>query len=174
MTLEDYLGSCRSSPPIPLVLVRGLGGDGPRSVRETDRRFFEAARERLLWGRPAPEVYDAIAGLLTDLAPRRRSARRLASPLASEPYLLIEGNVTAARAERALASPVRHWVVEHVGRVRIGEEALVRLAARGVRWSVLWPVELRGVVDAAERQKGKGIRRKASARRARSSRPSPR
>jgi hypothetical protein len=174
MTLEDYLASCRSSPPIPLVLVRGLAGDEPRSVRETNRRFFDEARERLLWRPPAPEVYDAIAGLRTDLAPRRRRVRRPVSASEAEPYLLLEGEVTAVRAERALASPVRNWVVEHVGRVRIGERTLVRLAARGVRWSVLWPVELRAVVGPAERQKRKGIRRRASARRARSSRPSPR
>lgn len=138
---------------MPLVLDAG-----PRSEDDGEPRFLDAARDRLLWKRPAPEVYDAISGLRTDLPPlprrhRPRRRRRLRSvprgtpDAAAEPYLLLEGDVTAARANRALDSPVRNWVVEHVGRVRIDERALARLAARGVRWSVLWPVELRGIVD---------------------------
>jgi hypothetical protein len=137
MTVADYLRACRSRPPLRLLLAES-----------DDPAFARATRDRLLWTRPAPEVYAAISGLRTDLPPLPRpgrgsrtgasASRRRAS---AEPYLLLEGVVTAARAARALDSPVRNWVVEHVGLVRIGERGLSRLAANGVRWSVLWPVE---------------------------------
>jgi len=143
MTLPDYLARC-GRPPMPVVLA-GFAS-GPRS---RDAAFVEAARARLLWQRPSPDAYDAISGLMTELPARRR--KRSAAPADPGPYLLLEGDVAAARARRVLASPVRRWIVEHVGRVRISHSRLAALAARGVRWSVLWPVRIVAVVDARSR-----------------------
>ena len=142
-TLSRYLAR-RAAPP-SVVLVAG-GAD-----RESDRRFLESARDRLLWKLPPAELYDAISGVLAALPPRSTRLRvrggRPGPSAAPAPALLLEGRVDAARAREALSSPVRSWVVEHVGCVRLAPPALASLAERGVQWSVLAPVRLVGVHD---------------------------
>lgn len=143
MSVADYLAARGKEPPLPLVLAAS-GVD-----READRRFLLSARDRLLWKRPAAPVYDAISGVFTELPPRPRDRVRREARVSGgggEPYLLLEGIVTSARASGALESSTRAWIVEHVGRVRCSERALARLARAGVRWSALRPVRLLGVV----------------------------
>lgn len=149
MRVADYLALRERD--VPLVLA-AAGAD-----LEEDRRFLLAARDRLLWKRPEAAAYDAISGVWTDLPPRRRGrSGRVAKDSGGGPgpYLLLEGTVTGARASRALASPVRAWIVEHVGDVRCSERALARLAREGVRWSTLRPVRLVGVVGRAGATRG--------------------
>ena len=43
----------------------------------------------------------------------------------------------------------RHWIVERVQRVRIPEAGLEELRLRGIRWSVLEPVEVVGIAASA-------------------------
>jgi len=112
---------------------------------EADLAFLRASRERLLWPAPPRDIADAIAGLRTDAPPARGRppARRGASPSAA---LLLEGLVTGARGRAALASPARLWVVESVRCVRLSGEDLMEIARAGVRWSVLEPVKIVGLV----------------------------
>lgn len=112
-----------------------------------DLVFLESARRRALWPPPGVDLWGAIAGLrgsheeAPESAPipgPRRSRRTSA--------LLLEGDVTPAGARRALASGApRLWIVERVQRVRISEAGLEALRLRGIRWSVLEPVEVIGV-----------------------------
>jgi hypothetical protein len=166
-TLSGYLAAC-TAPPASVMLVAG-GRD-----RDEDRRFLRATRERLLWKRPVPEVYAAISGLRTDVpAPRRGRKGSSVSDSVRPPHLLLEGTVTASRALSALRSPVRDWIVEHVGRVELSDAVMARLGRQGVRWWVLWPVRLSGVVD--RRGASRPLRPRASARSsARRRRPSRR
>jgi hypothetical protein len=128
----------RREPLLPLILA---SGDGDADAR---RRFFERARERFLWTAPASDLYAAIEGVLTGL-PRRRQRP---SPSASGDFataLLLEGEVGPERTRAALASSVRHWIVEHPGRVKLSPGELRRLRDCGVEWSALEPVLLLGV-----------------------------
>ncbi|MFN2632256.1 MAG: hypothetical protein ABR610_02460 [Thermoanaerobaculia bacterium] len=134
----------RQSAPLPLVLA-GAGAD-----RDADRGFFLAARDRLLWPAASGDLYDAIAGVLTHLPARRAPARDRGPSTA----LLLEGNVTADRVRLALRSSARHWIVEHVGRVRLSAAEMERLAEEGVRWSALEPARLVGVADPADASGG--------------------
>ena len=112
-----------------------------------DLAFLESARRRALWPPPGIDLWGAIAGLRGshEAAPRSASipgpgrSRRTSA-------LLLEGDVTPAHARRAAASGApRHWIVERVQRVRISEAGLEELRLRGIRWSVLEPVEVIGV-----------------------------
>ncbi|MEP6768780.1 MAG: hypothetical protein ABJC61_08930 [Acidobacteriota bacterium] len=134
-------GYCsRQGAPLPLVLA-AAGAD-----READRGFLLAARERLLWPAASGDLYDAIAGVLTHLPARRRAPSRNRGPSTA---LLLEGSVSAERVRSALRSSARHWIVEHVGRVRLSAAEMERLADEGVRWSALQPARLVGVADPA-------------------------
>ncbi len=112
-----------------------------------DLAFLEATFRRVLWPPPGVDLWAAIAGLRGshDEPPRGartpgpRSARRTSA-------LLLEGDVTPEGARRAAASGApRRWVVERVQRVRISDTGLEELRLRGIRWSVLEPVEVIGV-----------------------------
>ena len=134
----------RRGMPLPAILAPA-GAD-----RASDRRFLEAARAGILW-KPAPQdLYAAIAGVLTDL-PERRGRESAPDPNmhTHEPAsaLLLEGAITPARARAALASPARHWIVEHVGKVRLSGAQLASLSRAGVRWSVLHPARLLAIAD---------------------------
>ena len=124
-----------------------------------DLAFLESMRRRVLWPPPGVDLWGAIAGLRgSHEAPPRDAptpgpgkSRRISA-------LLLEGDVTPASARRAAASgSPRHWIVERVQRVRIPEAGLERLRRRGIRWSVLEPVEVIGIAaspalaDARER-----------------------
>jgi hypothetical protein len=111
--------------------------------------FLQEVRKRLLWTTPDRLLYAAIAGLLTHLPPRpsRLDARRSKGAMTA---LLLEGPVTPARARRALDGDSRHWIVENVRRVRLGQKGLAELARRGVRWSALQPVRVIAVVVSPE------------------------
>jgi len=108
-----------------------------------DVRFLDAVRRRVLWSRPGTELAGAIAGLRgehdtppADEAPPRSGRGRTSA-------LLLEGDVTPARAARAVDSGApRHWVVERVQSVRIPDAPLRELRRLGIRWSVLEPVEV--------------------------------
>ena len=108
-----------------------------------DVRFLDAVRRRVLWSRPGGELAGAIAGLrgehdapAADSAPPRSGRGRTSA-------LLLEGDVTPARAARAVDSGApRHWVVERVQSVRIPSAPLEELRRLGIRWSALEPVEV--------------------------------
>ncbi len=140
LSLAQY--RARRGMPLPAILAPA-GAD-----RASDRRFLEAARARIFW-KPAPQdLYAAIAGVLTDL-PERRGRESAPDPQEQEPAsaLLLEGSITPARARAALASPARHWIVEHVGKVRLSGAQLGSLSRAGVRWSVLHPARLLAIAD---------------------------
>ncbi|MDQ2869712.1 MAG: hypothetical protein M3S32_03140 [Acidobacteriota bacterium] len=142
-SLSGY-GSCRGNP-LPLILA-AAGAD-----READREFLLAARDRLLWPAASGDLYDAIAGVLTHLPARRRAPAGDRGPATA---LLLEGTVTAERVRSALRSSARHWIVEHVGRVRVSAAEMKRLSEEGVRWSALEPARLVGVADPARAARG--------------------
>lgn len=135
--LDEYL---ESAAPRRVVLC-----PSGRDLDE-DLAFLRAARERLLWPPPPRTIADAIDGLLSDThgEPLARRARRR-GPRSSR-ALLLEGEVTSARAAAALASPERLWIVENVGRVRLDARELARFAREGVRWAALDPVVLEGLL----------------------------
>jgi len=131
----EYL---ETEPLLPVILA---SSESDRSAR---RRFFDEARRRLLWSAPSSDLYAAIEGVITRLPRRRqRSSSSGAGDLATA--LLLEGEVGPGRAQAALASPVRHWIVEHPGRVKLPPSELARLREQGVTWSALEPVRLLGV-----------------------------
>ncbi len=144
LSLSGYCA--RRGAPLPLVLA-AAGLD-----LAADRRFLLAARERLLWSPASGDLYDAIAGVLTHL-PERRVARAQSRGPATA--LLLEGDLTRERARAALGSPARHWIVEHVGRVRLPLGEIETLSAQGVRWSALQEVQLLGI--AARKAPPRGI-----------------
>jgi hypothetical protein len=137
------LGSFARDRRAPLQIVLCPEGG---SV-DDDLRFLREARRAVLWPPPAAEIWNAIAGLRGshDSAPARaasvprRSDRRSA--------LLLEGDVTLARARRAASSGApRDWIVERVQRVRITAEGLDELRRLGIRWATLEPVEVVALV----------------------------
>jgi hypothetical protein len=156
LSLAQY--RARRGVPLPAILAPA-GAD-----RASDRRFLEAARARILW-KPAPQdLYAAIAGVLTDLPERhdREGApdfqkhqhkhkhkhehrhKHKHEPVSA---LLLEGAITPERARAALASPARHWIVEHVGKVRLSGAQLASLSRAGVQWSVLHPARVLAIAD---------------------------
>jgi len=130
-------------------LVRSLGYEA--HAYESGVAFLKEVRTRVLWPPPGVDLWSAIAGLLGSHeapppgAPTPAAGRRRTSAL------LLEGDVTPAIARRAdAAGAPRHWVVERVQRVRIPRSGLESLARRGVRWSVLQPVEVVGIALSPE------------------------
>jgi len=112
-----------------------------------DLAFLDSARRRALWPPPGIDLWGAIAGLRGSHEAAPKSAP-IPGPGRSRrtSALLLEGDVTPASASRAAASGApRHWIVERVQRVRISEAGLEELRLRGIRWSVLEPVEVIGV-----------------------------
>lgn len=117
---------------------------------EDDLAFLEDARQRALWTRPGGELAGAIAGLRGSHdehagadAPRAGRGRTTA--------LLLEGDVTESRAERAAASGApRQWIVERVQSVRVPPSCLEELRRLGIRWSALEPVEVIALAASAE------------------------
>ncbi len=139
-------GYCaRRGVPLPLVLATA-GLD-----RDADRAFLLVARDRLLWPPASGDLYDAIAGVLTHLPTRRVSPALGRGPGTA---LLLEGELTSERARAALNSSARHWIVEHVGRVRLSSAEIEALAARGVLWSALHPARLVGVAFCGAGERG--------------------
>ena len=109
---------------------------------EADVTFLEDARRRALWSRPADELASAIAGLRGSHDERAGSSPQRASR-GRTTAMLLEGDVTTARAESAAASGApRQWIVERVQNVRIRADGLEALRRLGIRWAVLEPVEL--------------------------------
>lgn len=146
LSLDEYLRA-RSAPDRVVLCPQG------RSL-DADLAFLQAAKNRLLWPPPPPDIADAIAGLVTEtpdaaaatsaVEPARKPARpRSRGPLHAA--LLLEGLVTRERVDRALASPLRLWIVESVRSVSLNEADLEDLARKGVRWAALRPVELAGL-----------------------------
>jgi hypothetical protein len=146
LSLAEYL-CARSAPDRVVLCPQG------RSL-DADLAFLQAAKSRLLWPLPPADIADAIAGLVTEkedaaaatsaVEPARKPARpRARGPLHAA--LLLEGFVTRERADRALGSPLRLWIVESVRCVSLPEADLEDLARKGVRWAALRPVELAGL-----------------------------
>jgi len=128
------------------VVLCPAGSDPARDVA-----FLKEVRTRVLWPPPGVDLWSAIAGLLGSHEPPPPGARAPASGRRRTSALLLEGDVTAAMARRAdAAGAPRHWVVERVQRVRIPPSGLESLARRGVRWSVLEPVEVVGIAASPE------------------------
>ena len=133
------LGGYLADRKAPARIVIGPAG---RLVGD-DLAFLDEVRRRALWSPPGPELAGAIAGLRGEhdalaagpASPRSGRGRTTA--------LLLEGDVTKARAARAVDSGApRSWVVERVQSVRIPAAPLARLRALGIRLSVLEPVEV--------------------------------
>jgi hypothetical protein len=146
LSLDEYLRA-PSAPDRVVLCPQG------RSL-DADLAFLQAAKRRLLWPSPPPDITDAIAGLVTETAAASTTtsevepARKLARSRSKGPLhaaLLLEGLVTRDRVHRALASPVRLWIVESVRCVGLGSADLEDLARKGVRWAALRPVELAGI-----------------------------
>ena len=113
-----------------------------KSVRE-DVLFLEDVRRRALWPRPDSELAGAIAGLLGEHDAPAAGSAALRSGTGRTTALLLEGDVTQARAASAVESGApRHWIVERVQRVRIPPAALEDLRRIGIRWSALEPIEV--------------------------------
>ncbi len=135
-SLDRFLSDRRA--PARIVLC-----PAGRSVRD-DVAFLESARRRALWPRPGGELAGAIAGLRGShdeqhAGPAQPPAGRGRTTAA----LLLEGDVTSARAERAADSGApRQWIVERVQSVRISPTGLEELRRLGIRWSALEPVEV--------------------------------
>lgn len=133
------LGGFLADRKAPSRIVIGPSG---RLVGD-DVRFLEEVRRRALWSTPGAELAGAIAGLRGDHdslaagpAPPRGGRGRTTA-------LLLEGDVTRARAARAVDSGApRNWIVERVQNVRIPAAPLAKLRALGIRWSVLEPIEV--------------------------------
>ncbi|SRR6266540_3869138 len=109
-----------------------------------DLAFLAAARRRVLWPAPGPELSRAIAGLRGSHEAAPRNAPPLSPGRAGrQTALLMEGDVTLERARRAVSSGApRHWIVERIQRVRFGETGLEELRHLGIRWSTLEPVSV--------------------------------
>ena len=110
--------------------------------------FLRACATRLLWPPPPGDVHQAIDGIRAELGPPRL-LKRSAAPPRLRRYTaarLLEGRVDGRRASAALeAGRPLDWIVESPRHVRLTSGQLEELAARGVRWSALEPVELLGV-----------------------------
>lgn len=141
LSLDEYVRT-RSAPDRVVLCPEG------RSL-DADLAFLHAAKSRLLWPSPPSDIRDAIAGLVSESAqptpgPARKAARSGArGPLHAA--LLLEGLVTRERADHALISPIRLWIVESVRCVDLSEADLEDFAREGVRWAALHPVELAGI-----------------------------
>jgi hypothetical protein len=134
----------RKAPPRIVICPAG------RLLRE-DLQFLEEVRRRALWQRPGTELAGAIAGLRGEHdLPAGQSTPR-PSGRGRTSALLLEGDVTRARALRAVDSGApRHWIVERVQSVRIAAAPLDELRRLGIRWSALEPVEVIAVAASPE------------------------
>ena len=123
-----------------------------------DLAFLESVRRRALWLPPGVDLWGAIAGLRgSHEAPPSGASTPGPGRSRRTSALLLEGDVTPASARRAAASEApRHWIVERVQSVRIPEAALEQLRLRGIRWSVLEPVEVIGIAVSPALAKARG------------------
>lgn len=134
-SLDRYLADRRS--PARIVLC-----PAGRSVRE-DVAFLEDVRWRALWPRPGGELAGAIAGLRGVHDVVHEPSDRPPAGRGRTTALLLEGDVTSARAARVLGSGApRHWIVERVQCVRIPAPRLRELRRLGIRLSALEGVEV--------------------------------
>jgi hypothetical protein len=130
--------------------------------------FLRRWTERLLWPAPPAELHDAIDGIRPAIAsPRRvRAAPESRARTERASARLLEGTVDAPRAAAALdAGPPLDWIVESARHVRMSRSELAVLASRGVRWSVLDPVEILGVYGEPSLARSRGEWGKALPRR---------
>jgi hypothetical protein len=135
----DRFVSNRRAPARIVLCPEGQGVDD-------DMTFLEDARRRALWTRPGDELAGAIAGLRGSHDERAGSSPPPAGR-GRMTAMLLEGDVTTARAESAAASGApRQWIVERVQNVRISTAGLEALRRLGIRWAVLEPVEVIAVV----------------------------
>lgn len=134
-SLDRFLSDRRA--PARIVLC-----PAGRSLRD-DVAFLEDARRRALWPRPGGELAGAIAGLRGSHDEQHAGPAPPPAGRGRTTALLLEGDVTSARAERAAASGApREWIVERVQSVRIPPARLEELRRLGIRWSALEPVEV--------------------------------
>lgn len=115
----------------------------------SDLEFLREARERFLWPAPDGDLRAAIAGLRgEDSLPLKKPPQAPDSDRKSA--LLFEGIVTFQRAQAALRSQLRQWIVENPLRVRLTERQLQKLAQEGVRWSTLEPTRVLALLASPE------------------------
>lgn len=142
-SLDSFLSDRRA--PARIVLC-----PAGRTVRD-DVAFLDDARRRALWPRPGGELAGAIAGLRGSHNEQQAGPAPPPAGRGRTTALLLEGDVTPARAERAAASGApRQWIVERVQRVRIPPAGLDELRRLGIRWSALEPVEVIAVAASPE------------------------
>jgi len=129
--------------------------------------FLRRWAERLLWPAPPAELHDAIDGIRPVIAsPRRVRARESRAHGHRASARLLEGTVDSPRAAAAFdAGPPLDWIVESARHVRLSRGELAALASRGVRWSVLDPVEILGVYGVPSLARSRGEWGKALPRR---------
>lgn len=116
-----------------------------------DLAFLRTVHERALWPPPDAELAGAIAGLRGshDAVPHRVDS--LPGRRGRQSALLLEHEVTLARARLAASSGApRDWIVERAQSVRIGAAGLGELRRLGIRWSVLDPIEVIAVAASAD------------------------
>lgn len=142
-SLDRFLSDRRA--PARIVLC-----PAGRTVRD-DVAFLDDARRRALWPRPGGELSGAIAGLRGSHDERPTPAAPPSAGRGRTTALLLEGDVTPARAEKAAGSGApRQWIVERVQSVRIRPAGLEKLRRLGIRLSVLEPVEVIAVAASPE------------------------
>jgi len=140
-TPESYLRT--DAAPSRIVLCVSGGASAAAA-------FVEGCAARLLWPPPHAEMHRAIDGIRAEVAAPRRVRSAHARPPRGASARLLEGRVDRRRAEAALAAgPPFEWIVESPRHVRLAERVLGELAARGVTWSALDPVELVAVAGPA-------------------------
>ena len=157
-TPASYLRS--AAAPSRIVLCAPAGAANAAA-------FLRRWTERLLWPAPPAELHDAIDGIRPAIAsPRRVRAAPCRARGQRASARLLEGTVDPPRAAGALdAGPPLDWIVESARHVRLSRAELAALASRGVRWSVLDPVEILGVYGMPSLARSRGVWGKALPRR---------
>ena len=148
-SLDDYLRATEASGRVVLCVT---GRSASRA-----RAFLRRAAERLLWPPPPADLLDAVAGLRPVAAARPGSGAHARGEVAPRMALLLEGAVDARRAQAALRSTPREWIVESARHVRVGPRGMAALARAGVAWSALDPVELVAVCAESPLPPGTGL-----------------
>ncbi len=148
-------GLWKRQPVTPCTLAAFLAGPEASRVllcpagrkAEADLAFLTEARRRVLWPPPEADLGAAVAGLRGEhpASPRSLPAKETRSR-GRKSALLMEGIVSARRAELAATSAQRDWIAESPFHVRVAGPRLRELAARGVRWFALRPVRLEAVL----------------------------
>jgi hypothetical protein len=142
----------RIQPTTPAALLAGpertrvlLCPEG--RANEEDSAFLGEARRRILWPAPDADLAAAVAGLRGEHpAPLLPPTSETGGGRGRKSALLMEGRVTSPRAAKAARSQARDWIAESPFHVRLSRRRLRDLAALGVRWFALRPLNVEAVL----------------------------